>query len=87
MADYHTVYKGLPTDTTQWDDIHRRLGNLPAKPPVWKPERYAPEQEEARHTQDWVDKRDEHELSDAEDEFADDRALEEYRCVRAAAPA
>lgn len=31
MAEYHTVYKGPDGDTTQWDDIQRKLGNLPAK--------------------------------------------------------
>ena len=29
--DYHTVYKGPEGETTQWDDIQRKLGNLPAK--------------------------------------------------------
>ena len=46
MADYHTVYKGPEGETTQWEDIHRRLGNLPPKAPVWKPEKYTAEVEQ-----------------------------------------
>jgi hypothetical protein len=79
MADYHTVYKGPEGETTQWDDIQRRLGNLPAAPPVWKPDAYAPERE-APSGRALVDsKANADELSDLEDEFDDDRALEQYR--------
>lgn len=84
MADYHTVYKGPEGETTQWDDIQRKLGNLPPKEPVWKPDAYAPEAEEAKDEK-WLDKKDEQELSDLEDEFGDDRFLEEYRWVLPAA--
>lgn len=42
MADYHTVYKGPEGETTQWEDIQRRLGNLGPKAPVWMPEAYKP---------------------------------------------
>jgi hypothetical protein len=31
MTDYHTVYRGNEEDTTQWDDVQRKLGNLPTK--------------------------------------------------------
>lgn len=79
MADYHTVYKGDPRDTTQWEDIHRRLGNLAPKAPVWKPDAYAPEQEQQKDAA-WMATRDAEELSDLEDEFSDDRFMEEYRC-------
>ena len=74
----HTVYKGDPRDTTQWDDIQRRLGNLPPKAPVWKPEKYTAEVEEVKDRA-WVDSKAAEELSDLEDEFADDRFMEEYR--------
>lgn len=42
--------------------------------------RYAPGAEQA-HDQQWVDTQDAEELSGAEDEFQDDRFLEEYRHV------
>ncbi|GBF98180.1 hypothetical protein Rsub_10680 [Raphidocelis subcapitata] len=78
MAEYHTVYKGPEGETTQWEDIQRRLGNLPERPPAWKPEAWRPEagapRGEAR-----VKGKDADELSDLEDEFTDDRFLEEYR--------
>jgi hypothetical protein len=81
MAEYHTVYKGPEGQTTQWEDIHRKLGNLPPKEPVWKPDPYAPAEEPARDDA-WIDGKEEAELSDLEDEFPDDRFLEEYRCAR-----
>ena len=31
MADYHTVYKANEGETTEWDEIQRKLGNLPPK--------------------------------------------------------
>jgi hypothetical protein len=129
MADYHTVYKGNEEDTTEWDDIHRKLGNLPPKvrfflhatsasslsflfsshqptqasllstsfypltqktkficnleqAPVWKPEPFAPKHDD-RPAKDvssidaqpgTIDA-----LEELEDDFADDRFLEEYR--------
>ncbi|GLC41242.1 hypothetical protein PLESTB_001083600 [Pleodorina starrii] len=78
MTEYHTVYKGPEGETTQWEDIHRRLGNLPPKPPVWKPDPYKPEVEAVRDAS-WVEARDEGELREAADAFEDDRFLEEYR--------
>ncbi|PNW82735.1 hypothetical protein CHLRE_06g291900v5 [Chlamydomonas reinhardtii] len=81
MTEYHTVYKGPEGETTQWDDIQRKMGNLPPKAPVWKPDKYAPEVEEARDAA-WVEGRDAGELREAEDAFDDDRFLEEYRQKR-----
>ena len=78
MADYHTVYKGPEGETTQWEDIQRRLGNLPEKPPTWKPEAWRPEAE-ASKGEDKIKGKDADELSDLEDEFVDDRFMEEYR--------
>lgn len=78
MADYHTVYKGPEGETTQWDDIQRKLGNLPPKEPVWKPEAYAPDKEEEKGEAQ-IKGKDADELSDLEDEFVDDTFLEEYR--------
>ncbi len=74
----HTVYKGPEGETTQWEDIHRKRGNLPPKELVCKPEKYAPEQDGKKDEQ-WLDKKDADELEELEDEFADDSFLEKYR--------
>ena len=82
MADDHTVYKGPEGRTTQWEDIQRKMGNLPPKEPPSKPDPWTPEKGDARDA-DWLDSRDEKELEDLEDEFEDDRFLEQYRQVAA----
>lgn len=74
----HTVYKAPEGETTQWEDIHVRLGNMAPRQKPWKPDPYKP-QEEQQKDKVWLDKKDEHDLSDLEDDFADDRVLEEYR--------
>ena len=78
MADYHTVYKGPEGQTTQWDDIQRKLGNLPAKAPVKKPDPWTPDKEEGK-SKEWVDSKAADELEEMDDEFDDDRFLEQYR--------
>ncbi|KAG2487416.1 hypothetical protein HYH03_013984 [Edaphochlamys debaryana] len=79
MTEYHTVYKGPEGETTQWEDIQRRLGNLPPKAPVWKPDPYAPQQE-VRRDAAWVAGADEAALrEEGAEAFEDDRFLEEYR--------
>jgi hypothetical protein len=78
MAEYHTVYKGPEGETTQWEDIQVKLGNMAPKPKPWKPDAYQPEVEQQKDKQ-FLDKQDEQELRDLEEEFDDDRALEEYR--------
>jgi hypothetical protein len=78
MAEYHTVYKGPEGETTQWEDIQVRLGNMAPKPKPWKPDAFQPEEEEQKDQQ-FLDKQDEQELQDLEGDFDDDRALEEYR--------
>eukprot|EP00983_Pelagomonas_calceolata_P025657 804815-Pelagomonas_calceolata.AAC.8 len=66
-------------EPTEWEDLQRKYGNLPPKEEVWKPERYAPSPEIVKDKA-WIDGHQEaEELSDLEDEFADDRFLEEYR--------
>lgn len=77
MAEYHTVYKGREGESTQWEDIQRKLGNLPPKPPAWKPEKYAPEEEVAKNSTDHIDSAYATELEGME--LDDDRFLEEYR--------
>lgn len=81
MADYHTQYKGPEGETTEWDDIHIRLGNMaPKAKPAAAPE-YEPDSEpstiNAAKLRDisHVD-----ELDDLEDELEDDPYLEELRC-------
>lgn len=48
MTDFSgtcTVYERPEGESTQWEDIQRKLGNLPHAEPVWKPEAYKPEEE------------------------------------------
>ena len=78
MADDHTIYKGPEGRTTQWQDIQRKMGNLPPKEPPSKPDPWTPDKGDARDA-GWLDSRDEKELEDLEEEFEDDRFLEQYR--------
>ncbi|CAA0820132.1 Thioredoxin superfamily protein [Striga hermonthica] len=86
MADYHFVYKDLEGASTQWDDIQRKLGNLPPKPAPFKPAPFAPAEDEDLKPKgkDWLDEKTEEELQDLEDDLDDDRFLEEYRKKRLA---
>lgn len=85
MADYHFVYKDVEGASTQWDDIQRKLGNLPEKAPAFKPPAYTPAEDESSAPKDqaWFDKKTEEELEDLEDDkdLDDDRFLEEYRFI------
>ncbi|GFP84925.1 viral iap-associated factor homolog [Phtheirospermum japonicum] len=84
MGDYHFVYKDLEGASTQWDDIQRKLGNLPEKPPAFKPAPFAPAEDEDSKPIDkaWIDGKTEEELEDLEDDLDDDRFLEDYRKKR-----
>ncbi|KAG8384938.1 hypothetical protein BUALT_Bualt04G0170200 [Buddleja alternifolia] len=86
MADYHFVYKDVEGASTQWDDIQRKLGNLPEKPPPFKPAPFAPAEDEDSKPKDkaWIDEKTEEELEDLEDDLDDDRFLEDYRKKRLA---
>ncbi|KAL3133995.1 hypothetical protein ABBQ32_008434 [Trebouxia sp. C0010 RCD-2024] len=81
MADYHSTYKGPEGQTTQWDDIQRKMGNLPAKEPVNQADPFTPEKEETKN-KEWVDSKAVEELAELDDEFDDDRFLEQYRQER-----
>lgn len=83
MADYHFVYKDVEGASTQWDDIQRKLGNLPPKPPAFKPPPFTPAPDEDSIPKDktWIDEKTEQELEELEDDLDDDRFLEEYRLV------
>uniref|UniRef100_A0A5B7C1D1 Putative phosducin-like protein 3 n=1 Tax=Davidia involucrata TaxID=16924 RepID=A0A5B7C1D1_DAVIN len=88
MADYHFVYKDVEGASTQWDDIQRKLGNLPPKPPPFKPPPFTPAEDEDSKPRDkaWIDDKTEEELEDLEDDpdLDDDRFLHEYRKKRLA---
>mmetsp|Transcript_55986 Transcript_55986/g.177408 ORF Transcript_55986/g.177408 Transcript_55986/m.177408 type:complete len:152 (-) Transcript_55986:42-497(-) len=84
MGDYHTYYKGPEGQTTQWDDIQTKLGNRPAKEPVWKPEGYTPEEEGPKGKERMDQVEDEEDLKELEGEYDDDRFMEEYRRQRMA---
>ncbi|XAR65928.1 hypothetical protein NMG60_11011942 [Bertholletia excelsa] len=88
MADYHFVYKDLEGASTQWDDIQRKLGNLPPKPPTFKPPSFTAAEDEDTKPRDkaWIDDKTEEELEDVEDDpgLDDDRFLQEYRKKRLA---
>ncbi|CAL5421785.1 unnamed protein product [Camellia sinensis] len=50
MGNYHFVYNDVEGASTQWDDIQRKLGNLPPKPPAFKPPSFKPaEDEDSKH--------------------------------------
>lgn len=56
------------------------LSCCPLQDPAWKPEAYAPEEEEQRDAA-WLDKKSAEELEELEEEVGDDRFLAEYRWV------
>nr|CAD1823859.1 unnamed protein product [Ananas comosus var. bracteatus] len=72
--------------STQWDDIQRRLGNLPPKPAPFKPPPFVPADDPDLRpkSKDWIDERSPEELEDLEDDLDDDRFLQEYRKKRLA---
>ncbi len=73
-----TSYRKDPKETTEWDDIQRKFGNLPALPTEAEPE---PEPEPVdEYEGKTLDELDELE----EDEFADSHFLEAYRARRIA---
>jgi hypothetical protein len=88
MADYHFVYKDVEGASTQWDDIQRKLGNLPPKPPAFKPDAFTPESDPYSVPKDksWIDQLSHDDLEVLEDDpdLDDDRFLQEYRKKRLA---
>jgi hypothetical protein len=80
MGD-HTIYARPEGETTQWEDLQRKFGNLPPKVPVKKADPFAPAEDEKRE-REWLDQTEDIEtLENLEDEFADDSFLESYRLV------
>lgn len=81
MATNH-VYKTPDGEDTEWDIIQRRLGNYAPKEPKWEPDPFEPKVEKSRNGKEYIDEQDAEGLDDLEDDFADDRFLEEYRQKR-----
>lgn len=81
MGDYHFIYKDLDGASTQWDDIQTKHGNLPPKPPAFKPPSFTPASDPDSIPKDksWIDSKAHDELEDLEDDLDDDRFLQEYR--------
>lgn len=83
MADYHHVYESAEPEDTEWEAIHRRLGNLPAKPKKKPPPKFEPRQDPSKD-EAFIETCDEEGLEDLEDDFDDDAFLEAYRQKRLA---
>ncbi|KAK9849803.1 hypothetical protein WJX84_009327 [Apatococcus fuscideae] len=81
MADYHTTYHRAEGESTQWEDIQRRLGNFAPAEPVHKPDPFQPAPAES-HDRAWLDSKDADELEELEDETGDDTFLDRYRQQR-----
>ena len=86
MGDNRTVYERPEGQTTQWEDIQRKMGNMAPADKVWKPAAWSAERELPRglaalvgNGGDGADA-----VGDLEGEFDDDRFLEEYRLKRLA---
>ncbi|KAJ0450682.1 hypothetical protein HanHA300_Chr15g0559001 [Helianthus annuus] len=75
MGDYHFVYKDVEGSSTQWDDIQRKLGNLPPKPPVFKPDPFTPAQDQHSKPNS-IDHITQEDLEDFEDDPDDRRFLQ-----------
>ncbi|GJU43810.1 phosducin-like protein 3 [Tanacetum coccineum] len=87
MAYYHFVYKDVKGASTQWDDIQRKLGNLPSKAHVFKPSPFTPTKDEDSKPKDEpvgsiTDRI--MRLEDLEDDLDDDHFLQEYMRKRLA---
>lgn len=74
------MYKDVEGASTQWDDIQRKLGNLPPKPPAFKRPPFTPETCKPKD-KNWIGDKTQDELDELEDDpqLNDDRFLQEYR--------
>lgn len=80
MGD-HTVYTRPEGETTQWEDLQRKFGNLPQKDLVWKPTPFSPTSDEKLQYERLDHAEDPESLEDMQDDFAEDSFLETYRCL------
>lgn len=77
--EYHTIYKRPEGETTQWEDLQIKFGNLPPKEPIKKADPFGPTEEETRD-REWLEQAEDVDtLENLEDEYADDSYLEAYR--------
>lgn len=81
MADYHYKYETHEKEDTEWEALHRKLGNLPQKPKKKPPLKFKPK-EDPKKDEQFIDRQDEDGLEDLEDDFDDDAFLEQYRQKR-----
>lgn len=82
MADYHKTYETAEKEDSEWDAIHRKLGNYAPKPERKKAAPFEPKPE-VKKDETYIDEtKDIDELEDLEDDFADDSFLEAYRKKR-----
>lgn len=79
-----TSYRKDPRETTEWDDIQRKLGNLPPLPEPEKAEEVEVEVDPETVRAARLDAAAADELDEFEDEFVDDRFYEMYREKRLA---
>jgi hypothetical protein len=89
MGDNRTVYERPEGQTTQWEDIQRKMGNMAPAEKVWKPAAWEAKRELPRGLTALIGggsgkSGDADALGDLEGEFDDDRFLEEYRLKRLA---
>ncbi|CAI9299980.1 unnamed protein product [Lactuca saligna] len=82
-ADLHFVYQDVEGVSTQWDDIQRKLRNLPPIPSAFKPDPFTPTEDEDSKpkTKSRIDNKTE-ELKDLEDDLDDSCFLEEYKYLQ-----
>ena len=82
-ADLHFVYKDVEGVSNQWDDIQRKLRNLPPKPSAFKPDPFtsAEDEDSKPKTKSRIDNKTE-ELKDLEDDLDDSCFLEEYKYLQ-----
>jgi len=74
-----TVYERNEGETTQWEDLQRKFGNMAPKEPVQKVAAFVPEAEKGKDRLLLDNDNDIEALEMAEDDFADDPFLEAYR--------
>lgn len=78
------MYTRPEGETTQWEDLQRKFGNLPEKDAVWKPAAFSPRSVEKLQYERLDHAKDPESLEDMQDEFEEDSFLETYRQIRLA---
>jgi len=73
-----TTYQRPEGESTQWEDIQRKLGNFAPKAKPEKAKAFKPAAERDR-VADLIEAEEQEDLEQLEDDFADDSFLEQYR--------